>query len=458
VRARLALWWELLRESYWFVPTVMMLGGVALAGATLRADHALGGRWPAFAWLYGGNAEGARVVLGTIAGSMIGVAGVVFSITIVSLTLASNQFGPRLLRNFMRDLGTQVTLGTFVVTFLYCLLVIWTVRGGDAGFVPFVSVTLAMVLAVTSLAVLVYYIHHIAAQIQAPNVIAAVARDLAGAIDRLCPESDDPAETTDAPPVPRGRGAVIASEGSGYLAVLSIDELLEVARERDLLIRLRHRPGRWVLAGSPLAEAFPADRVDDEVRRRIVGACVLGSIRTLAQDMEFAVEQLVEVGVRALSPGVNDPFTAVTCIDVLGDALRRVATRPLPSPVRRDGHGVPRVIRHPITFPSLLDAAFNQLRQYGASSVAVTIRLLETIAAIAAQAARADDLEALRRHVEEIRARSTAAGDDRLDVEQRAALALDAIERRERAVRLDHEPASSRRTPAAAASDVPASS
>jgi uncharacterized membrane protein len=140
---------------------------------------------------------------------------------------------------------------------------------------------------------------------------------------------------------------------------------------------------------------------------------VLGEIRTLAQDMEFAVDQLVEVAVRALSPGVNDPFTAVTCVDVLGDALRRVATRRPSSPVRRDEDGVPRVVGHPITLASLLDAAFNQLRQYGAGSVAVTIRLLETVAALAAQAGRADDLEALRRHVEEIREHSAASGRDR---------------------------------------------
>jgi uncharacterized membrane protein len=458
MRARLALWWELLRESYWFVPTVMMLAGVAVAAATLRLDHALGGRWPAFAWLYGGSADGARVVLGTIAGSMIGVAGVVFSITIVSLTLASNQFGPRLLRNFMRDLGTQLSLGTFVVTFLYCLLVIWTVRGGESGFVPFVSVTLAMVLAVTSLAVLVYYIHHIAAQIQASNVIAGVARDLTGTIDRLCPEGDSPGDETGIAPTPHGPGAAIASERSGYLAVVSGGDLVELARERDLLIRLRHRPGRWVLEGSPIAEAFPPDRVDDEVRRRIVGACILGQTRTLAQDVEFAVEQLVEVGVRALSPGVNDPFTAVTCIDVLGDALRRVATRPPPPSVRRDDEHVPRVVEHPITFPALLDAAFNQLRQYGMGSVAVTIRLLETLAAIAAQAVRADDLAALREHVEEIRARSAAGGRDRLDVEDRAAVALDAIARRERTIPPVQEPVSPRGASAPAASDATRSS
>ncbi len=430
MRTRLILWWELLRSSYWFVPTLMLLAGVALAAASLRIDYALGGHWPAFAWLYSGNADGARTVLGTVAGSMIGVAGVVFSITIVALTLASSQFGPRLLRNFVRDLGTQVTLGTFIATFLYCLLVIWTVRGGDGGFVPLVSVTLAMGLAVTSLAVLIYYINHIAAQIQAPNVIAAVGRDLADTIDRLCPARDAPDDDPDDSVRAPGPRVAIAAEVSGYLQAVSVGDVLELAREHDLAIRLCHRPGRWIIAGTPLAEASPPEQVDDDVRRGITAACLLGSVRTLAQDIEFAVDQLVEVGVRALSPGVNDPFTAVTCIDVLGDALRNLATRPLPSRVHRDDDGTPRVVTRATTFPALLDAALNQLRQYGAGSVAVTIRLLETITAVAAQARRADDLAALREHVAEIRAGSTATGRDRRDVERCATEALDAIDRR----------------------------
>ena len=257
MRTRLTLWWELLRGSYWFVPTLMLVAGVALAAATLQIDYALGGRWPAFAWLYSGNAAGARTVLGTVAGSMIGVAGVVFSITIVALTLASSQFGPRLLRNFVRDIGTQVTLGTFVATFLYCLLVIWTVRGGEPGFAPFVSVTLAMGLAVTSLAVLIYYINHIAAQIQAPNVIAAVARDLAHTIDRLCPAGDTlNDEPDDSSEMPSGASAAIPTDVSGYLEAVSVDQLLELARNRDLVIRLCHRAGRWLITVAHLQRSL----------------------------------------------------------------------------------------------------------------------------------------------------------------------------------------------------------
>lgn len=176
--ARLANLWESLRTSYWFVPTLMTAGGVALSFASVHLDERVNYKWVrTVGWIWAGGAEGARQVLSTIAGSMITVAGVAFSITIVALTLASNQFGPRLLRNFVRDAGNQIVLGTFIATFVYCLLVLRTVRGeDDTEFVPYVSVTLGVAFALTSLGVLIYFIHHVAISIQAENLIASVAR------------------------------------------------------------------------------------------------------------------------------------------------------------------------------------------------------------------------------------------------------------------------------------------
>ncbi len=189
--ARLAQLWESLRTSYWFVPTVMTAGAVGLSFASVHLDQVVKAEWVrAVGWIWAGSPEGARQVLSTIAGSMITVAGVAFSITIVALTLASTQFGPRLLRNFVRDLGNQVVLGTFVSTFVYCLLVLRTVRGGDvAEFVPYLSVTLGVAFALASLGVLIYFIHHVSGAIQAEHLIASVADELEDAIERMFPES-----------------------------------------------------------------------------------------------------------------------------------------------------------------------------------------------------------------------------------------------------------------------------
>ena len=193
VRSMLFNLWERLRSSYWFVPSVMAIGAIVLAMATLALDGQLTrSSLRKMQWVYAGGAEGARTVLSAVAGSVITVAGVVFSITVAALTLASSQFGPRLLRNFMRDLGNQVVLGTFIATHLYCLLVLRTVRGSDGGggeFVPHVSITTGLLLALTSLAVLIYFIHHVARSMQAPDVIAGVARELHSSIDHLFPQS-----------------------------------------------------------------------------------------------------------------------------------------------------------------------------------------------------------------------------------------------------------------------------
>lgn len=192
VKARLFTMWESVRVSYWFVPSLMAVGSLVLGFAMPEVDRAVPDRWMArVGWLYTGSAEGARELLSVIAGSMIGVAGVVFSITVVALALASNQFGPRLLRNFMRDLSNQVVLGTFIAVFLYCLLILRQVHGENGSrnaFVPQLSMLLAVVLAVAGLGVLIYFIHHMAASIQAPNVVAAVATDLRNAIDELYPQ------------------------------------------------------------------------------------------------------------------------------------------------------------------------------------------------------------------------------------------------------------------------------
>jgi uncharacterized membrane protein len=302
--------WQSLRASYWFVPAMLAVGAVVLAAVTLRLDAALtatqAGRTP---WLYSGGANGARSMLAAIATSAIAVAGTTYAITIAVLQLASSQFGPRLLRNFMRDTGNQLVLGVFIATFLYCLLVLRRVRGqDDFAFVPHLSVTVGTALAVVSVSVLIYFIHHIASSIQAANVIATVGRELDAAIARLFPESIGQRVKSDA--VPRGaaglplnfdrEAAPLASRGSGYILAVDLERLVTLAREQEVILRLDHRPGDFVIDGRPLASVWPADRTTEALEAAISAAVVLGSERSQEQDAGFLINQLVEIAVRAL--------------------------------------------------------------------------------------------------------------------------------------------------------------
>jgi uncharacterized membrane protein len=293
---RLLAWWDRLRSTFWFVPSVLTCAAAVLALAMLALDAALGREFVAgLGWVYTGGPEGARALLSTVASSVITVAGTTFSITIAALTLASSQFGPRLLRNFVRDRGNQVVLGTFIATFLYCLLVLRTVRGlEDTRVVPHLSVTVAVMLAVASLGVLIYFIHHVATTIQADHVIAQVAHELDAAIPRLFPAMlGDEAHTVSAPnqhlswpQVATHTQPVLATQ-SAYLQLVDSDALLHVAVEHDLVLRLCCRPGDFVVAGSKLLDAAPRAHVDDAVNEALRASFVWGMQRTQQQDVRF---------------------------------------------------------------------------------------------------------------------------------------------------------------------------
>jgi len=428
-------YWERMSGSFWFVPMLMAVGAIALSYWTIALDRGVTDRWlRAQSWVYTGGAEGATAMLGTIASSMITIAGVVFSMTLVALSLASSQLGPRLLRSFMSDKANQVVLGTFVATFLYSLMVLRAIRRADEGiFVPHLSVAFGVLLAVASLGVLVYFIHHVAVSIQADNVVARVGAELAEGIDRLFPDGVGKSAhgQADLPETFAGDSCPIVAAEDGYVQLIDGDALLALAVEKNLVFQVERRPGHFVVKGSPLALASPGNRVDEPITARINAAFVLGSYRTPAQDVEFAVNQLVEIAVRALSPGVNDPFTAVACVDRLGAALSRLAQREMPSPRRYDEENKLRVITPATEFSDVVDAAFDQVRQYARNSAAVTIRLLETIAVVADFARRSEDRAALRRHAEMI-ARGGLEGlpekEDRQAVETRFLAAMQALE------------------------------
>jgi uncharacterized membrane protein len=423
-------WWDELQSSLWFVPASIVLCAVALAVGLVEADALAGDelpeRWPR---LFGAGAEGTRGMLATIAGAQITVAGVVFSITVVALALASNQYTPRILRNFMRDRANQVVLGLFVGVFAYCLVVLRTVRGGDEGrFVPSLAVFFSFVLALVGVGALIFFIHHIATAIQASSIIASVAEESLAAVDRLFPDE-------------LGEGLGEAGEGeagegelnrraaaldwrtipalkNGYIQNVDEAALLGFAARERAVLRMERGVGEFVVAGAPLVSLARADGRGGPVEQagqEVNESFAIGRYRTVEQDVGFGVRQLVDIALKALSPGVNDTTTAVTCVDYLTAILARLVRRRFPSRHRFDS-GEWRVIARGPTFELLLAAAFDQIRRNAEGNVAVMARMFDGLELLGRETRHAARRRALALQAEvlsEVAGRSVPSPHDR---------------------------------------------
>jgi uncharacterized membrane protein len=421
VKTRLLFLLDYLRTSFWFIPLSMVSGAIALALGMVSLDHLLEKHFEHdLPWTYTGGPEGARMVLSVIASSMITVAGVVFSITIVTLTLASSQFGPRLLRGFIRDRANQMVLGTFLSTFVFCLLVLRTVRNDDYGnFVPAVSVVAGLLLGVMSLGVLIYFIHHTSTSIQATQVIANVTAELLPVVDRLFPADIGEARSEQhVPPIPEAGGYEVRARHSGYILAVNNELLLQLAVARDLLVHLEMRPGQFAVAGDLLARAWSDGSVSEEDLERLEDSFERGSQRTMLQDVEFGIDQLVEIAVRALSPGINDPFTAMNCLDRLREVFTQIVRRPVPSPYRFDSENRLRIIAYPVSFAAALGTALNQIRDHGRGHAPILLLMMSTLLRLAEQALRNSDLDA----IQEQALRTARAGERFLDEHERRLL------------------------------------
>ena len=391
-----------LRASYWFLPAVMTVGAIVLSIVTIYVDNRLGGAWiDALDWLPANRPEGARSVLSSISGSMITVAGVTFSMTLVSVSFASAQFGPRLVGNFMRDTGNQVTLGVFIATFVYCLMVLRTVRSayeastdGAAveAFVPHVSLLCALGLTLASVAVLIYFIHHIPETIDVSNIISKVGRDLDDRIARRFPKDMgnsarevDPANTvsTELPGGFFDRAIPILADRCGYVEAVDESGLMELATEHDLVIRLQYRAGDFVIRGKPLLLVDPRSGggpgMDPELVRKLGRSLAFSRERSPSQNLMFLVDELVEIMARALSPGVNDPFTAINCMQWLQQATHTMATSPQPDPRRLDEQGQLRVLTYPVDFAAFCKGAFGQSLPYVASDRNAALEMMRLL-------------------------------------------------------------------------------
>lgn len=377
MRSRIIALLEYLNASYWFIPAVMASAALVLALVTIGLDRQIDMTpTPATELFFTDSPEAARTTLSAIAGSMITVAGTVFSLTMVVLSLTSQQHGPLTLNNFMRDRANQFVLGTFTATFVYCLLVLQSVE--DESFVPTIATTIGLGLALFSLAVLIYFIHHVSDSIQAFRIIEGIGYDLMAAIKRLFPEAAGVAsnETTTLPENFDPESFDVPVPVSGYIQVVDEQELLEIAEHFNIIIKMIHRPGHFVLQGNALVKIWPGKHVSEGLIHQIHETVTIGGRRTQAQDVMLLFEQLVSMAVRALSPGVNDPFTAMMCIDRLLEALAGLATRDLPTGYRHDRNGNLRIVTDAIRFEEAVRVAFDEIRHYGSSDPKVMWHLM----------------------------------------------------------------------------------
>ncbi len=408
-----------LRSGFWFLPSLVIGAAVVVALSMLWLDARMAER-VALPAVLTSSAPAARTILSALAGALLTGTSVVFSITMLVLAQTASQYGSRLLRTVADGNVAQVTFGLFLGTSVYCLLVLRTV-GQDGGddFVPHLSVTVGVLGGLVSLFALIYFLHDTASSIQARTVVRSVHADLADAVDRLFPEPLGEADDADREPAadeaPPAEAVRLRDVGLGYLQAVDGESLLTATVERDLVVHLLVAPGAFVTPHTEVAAVVGDGEIDDETLALLRRCFLLGDRRTPRQDVVCAVDELVEVAVRALSPGVNDPFTAITCIDYLGAGLARLATRAAPDHRRLDESGTVRVVAKRVAFPEVLEAAVEPLVRHATGSPSVLQRVAETLAVVAASTDHAEYTTAVheqadwlvdlsRRHLDDARA------------------------------------------------------
>ncbi|HVO99168.1 MAG TPA: DUF2254 domain-containing protein [Bryobacteraceae bacterium] len=375
-----------LRGGFLLRPLIIALT-LGFAGALLawldETFPALGELVPKALFPSHSDPQVAQVILSGIASSIMTVVSIVFAILLMTLTLASMQFSPRIIVSFSKDRVTQWTLGIFLGTFCYCMAALPTARSLPQVFVPVVTVFGAMLLALACVAWLLYFIHHVSQAISVSHIVDRIATETEGIIDDVMPQPRSTHRSFEnLPREVETWNVPLLSEESGYIRFIDTGLLVTLAKRHHVKIRAVRRVGHFVPAGTPLVLVYKANRLSAESLNEILGAFDLGPSRTLQQDVEFGILQIVDVALKAISPAVNDPTTAVSCVDQLSRILIRVASRETPASILYDPPGIPRVMIPWIGFEGLLKSAFQQIRLYSKSDVAVSLRMLRALSDI----------------------------------------------------------------------------
>lgn len=357
-----------LDEAYWPIPAGCVVVAGLLAFGLIQLDESLQRGGVEFAFT--GGPDSARSLLSTMAASMLTLTALVFSITIVALQLASSQFSPRALRTFLRDRQSQFALGVFLATFVFALVTLREVRGQDGlaeRFVPGVTISVAFLLVVVCVALFVNYIHHIAQSVRIVTIVERVADETRRAIERVHPDEPDSSEV-----VVLGNAArVVEADRHGSVVEVNADRLVDLAVKADAMVTVLPRVGDFVPEGTPLLRVSGGSPDEDDLR----AAIGLARERNGHRDVGFGLRQLVDIAERALSPGMNDPSTAVQCLDQLHDLLRRLVNRPYPSGVHRDESGAVRVVAAVPQWEDHVGLALDEIRLWGRQSLQIRRRM-----------------------------------------------------------------------------------
>jgi uncharacterized membrane protein len=377
-----------LRGGFLVRPLIIALA-LGAAGALLSALEetvpALGMLAPKILFPSHADPQIGQVILTTIATSMMVVVSIVFAILLMTLTLASMQFSPRIIVSFARDRVTQRTLGIFLGTFSYCVAALPAARSVPQPFTPVVTVMGAMLLALACVAWLLFFIHHISQAISVNHIVDKIASETEAIIDELMPEPRRSSRMPQADvPESSEREAAVPSDVSGYVRFIDIRRLVFLARSYGVSIRIVRRVGHFVPAGVPLLTISKGDRLSPARNAEVRSAFDLGPTRTLQQDIEFGILQIVDIALKAISPAVNDPSTAINCVDQLSRILIRFASREESPSQFFDPPGVLRVSMPWPRFDRLVAAAFDQIRLYSRADVAVSLRMLRALSDLAA--------------------------------------------------------------------------
>ncbi len=419
--------WDRMRVNFLFIPGIMALIAVFLAFFIFWLDNQIpNDMLNTYSFLVSGTVDESRGYLLNMGTVILTTAGVVFTLLTLPLSTVAAQYGSRLLRIFLGDRTTQFVLGIFVATFTYSIISAIIIPSAEINpDAPNITVTVGLYLLIASFASLILLIQHISTMLQAPNIAAAAGvelhevvseenrTDVGGGEYKRQTEKDLPDSIMEAEP------HLVVMYRTGYIKYIDLKSILPLAEKNDIVIRIVNKPGNFVRSGMVIARTWPAGRIDTELDQNIRNTFHLGRQRTPTQDAEYAVNQLTEMAVRAMSPAINDPFTAMTCLDHIGNGLAMFVRQGPITPNIYDRNGQLRLIFDPVTFDELLNAAFDMLRHASSDNASVLLHMLKTIDVISQDAKSPDAQQSLLRHVTLIQEESKVGSlieEDRLSV------------------------------------------
>lgn len=420
----LRIMWEKLQTSIWIIPLLMSVAAALLAIALVSFDLALyskGWVWPT--WMRVG-ADGARQVLSVTTGAMMTITGVVFSITIVALTLAANQFGPKILRSYLRDTGNKLVLGLFISSFLYGLVVLTSIDSQQTSFIPITAFMVSLLFTIIAVVGLIYFIHNISTSIQADHMISIIGDELTRTIEHTLAPTDtqqakEPLSEKWKIATQGCHQTVICSNNSGYVEYIHYQKICSFAQRAEAMCELTVRAGDFIIENTQVAILYTSQQPQEKAFIEAINAAITTSRqRTPVQDLEYAITQLMQIALRALSPGINDSLTAISCIDWLSASLGRMAGLQFPSHYHKDDQDIIRMKARSFDFEGAANAVFDPLRQNARNNEMVMLRILDALANIIETCTQADNLRILRHHAELIYQSARHSFTNEADVEQ----------------------------------------